>query len=70
MGAIDVIYKNLSGKSPEHVHPVIKSQRMSKCKVCEKLAFGTNCSVCACFIDLKTRYKAESCPIDKWKAVV
>jgi hypothetical protein len=25
-----------------------------------------NCKMCGCFINLKTEYKEESCPIGKW----
>jgi hypothetical protein len=63
---VDKIYSGLSGKDPEHVHPVVKAKRMQMCKSCPKLTFGTNCSICACFVDFKTDYKAESCPIKRW----
>jgi hypothetical protein len=66
MGVIDLLYRNLSGKDPQHVHPLVKAKRMEICKSCPKLVFGTNCSVCACFVDLKTNYKGENCPLKKW----
>jgi hypothetical protein len=72
MGVIDILYKNLSGKDPEHVHPIIKAKRIAHCKgnkykkKCDELVFGTNCKLCGCFVDFKTDYKAESCPIKRW----
>nr|WP_246846765.1 hypothetical protein [Leptospira barantonii] len=27
------------------------------------------CSLCGCFVRLKTKLKSESCPISKWKRV-
>lgn len=63
------IYARLSGKSPELVHPVIKNQRMAICKACPNLVFKTNCKLCACFVDWKTDYKTQSCPIKKWEEI-
>lgn len=59
-------YSLLSGKSPELVHPIVKAQRMKLCKGCPNLVFGTNCKLCGCFVDWKTDYKAEECPVKKW----
>lgn len=66
MGVIDMLYKNLSGNDPEHVHPVVKKRRMDICRSCPNLVFKTNCKLCGCFVDAKTNYKAESCPVKKW----
>lgn len=66
MAIRDSIYGTLSGKTPEHVHSVIKNRRMAICKKCPNLVFKTNCKLCGCFVNWKTDYKAEKCPIDKW----
>ncbi|WP_332476728.1 DUF6171 family protein [Leptospira ainlahdjerensis] len=44
-------------------------KRMGTCLTCPLLLngfFGERCSVCHCFVRLKTKLKRESCPIGKW----
>ncbi|WP_244265265.1 DUF6171 family protein [Leptospira kmetyi] len=44
--------------------------RLEVCLSCPflvKRIFSEQCSVCFCFVRLKTKVKSESCPIGKWK---
>lgn len=67
MALVNGIYAKLTGNSPEEVHPALKNKRMAVCKACPELVFGTNCGICACFVNWKTKFKAEECPKKKWK---
>ncbi|EKR55197.1 DUF6171 family protein (plasmid) [Leptospira interrogans] len=43
--------------------------RLEICLSCSLLLKGflsERCSVCGCFVRLKTKLKQESCPIKKW----
>lgn len=44
--------------------------RKAICQGCDKLRKADNrCSACGCFIDIKTKWAGEKCPLDKWGAV-
>ncbi len=67
MGAIvSKTYKILSGNDPEKVSLLNKNRRLAICRSCPKLVFKTNCAECGCFVNLKTQFKAERCPLGKW----
>jgi hypothetical protein len=66
MPIVSTVYKVLSGNDPEKVTLMTKNRRMSICRKCPKLVFKTNCSECGCFVNWKTDFKAEECPIGKW----
>lgn len=69
---IDGIYSTLSGNSSEKVSQNLKHLRLAKCKTCftsdgrKMVTITGNCRKCGCFINLKTEYKEESCPLGKW----
>ena len=42
--------------------------RLETCKKCEKLIDFNRCSMCGCFIHLKTISPFSVCPLNKWKA--
>lgn len=45
----------------------IKQKRLEICKKCEHFIKLTHqCSKCGCLMDLKTKLRNASCPIDKW----
>jgi len=45
----------------------IVKKRMRICKSCSYLFKATgNCKKCGCFIDAKTKYADQKCPIGKW----
>lgn len=55
-------------KPPKKQYPKLdKSERMDICKGCDKFLSTTRrCSVCGCFMDVKTAIPVFHCPIDKW----
>lgn len=68
----DAVYRGLSGNSDEKVSAETQELRLAKCRAC-KTAKGNpmvlptgNCRKCGCFVELKTEYLAESCPIGNW----
>jgi hypothetical protein len=69
---IDKIYETLSGKESEKVPENIRNIRLATCKNCitedgKKMVLPTgNCRTCGCFVNLKTEYADESCPLGKW----
>lgn len=44
--------------------------RLSICKKCEHYINPDNpvCNICKCYLNVKTRWASESCPIKKWLA--
>lgn len=69
---VDVIYKTLKRKEPTKVSENVRNVRLAKCRTCvlsdgkKGLLPTGNCRECGCFVDLKTEYAEESCPIGKW----
>lgn len=41
-------------------------ERMKICKSCEKLNSLNFCTMCNCFMPIKTRLKRSHCPLKKW----
>lgn len=49
------------------VSPEIKQQRLDICKQCEYYdAAQIRCKHCGCFLEHKTNFALDSCPLDKW----
>jgi hypothetical protein len=49
------------------VSPEIKQQRLEICSTCEYYdAKQVRCKHCGCYLDHKTNFALDSCPIDKW----
>lgn len=45
----------------------VKQQRLDICKQCEYYdSSQVRCKHCGCFLDHKTNFALDSCPIDKW----
>jgi len=45
----------------------IEKERKSICAKCPQLNATTNqCKECGCFINAKTKFRQERCPLDKW----
>ena len=60
------IFSHVSN-SFENVNSDIKLQRLSICNSCEFLDKDSkSCNVCGCFVEVKTSWASEKCPIDKW----
>lgn len=47
--------------------------RMKICNTCDKKIQITKntymCTICGCFLHMKTRVKDEECPLGKWKRI-
>jgi len=42
-------------------------ERMKVCEQCPSFKrLARQCALCGCFLDLKTKLVAASCPIEKW----
>jgi hypothetical protein len=49
------------------VSPEVKQERLDICKQCEYYdATQVRCKHCGCFLDHKTNFALDSCPINKW----
>lgn len=60
--AIDVI----AGKSVIS-EDELRDERLKVCEACEHFEQGLRrCSICHCFMDVKTKFVAAECPINKW----
>lgn len=48
----------------------LMEQRMEQCKNCSEILYltknVTECNICGCFLDAKTRVEEEKCPLKKW----
>lgn len=42
--------------------------RKSICDSCDKLNAERRCSECGCYVDVKTKWASEECPLKKWMA--
>lgn len=59
-------FQKIRGKSTEKVDASIKLKRLDICGKCPKLLKTGNCGECGCFVNYKTDYKDERCPLNKW----
>lgn len=45
----------------------LTEERIKVCETCTDFrSMLRQCSICNCFMDLKTKFLRSSCPIDKW----
>jgi hypothetical protein len=45
----------------------VRQSRLQKCNNCPNLFKPTrNCKICICWVDWKTKYEEQFCPIGKW----
>ena len=67
MGAVLDRLRSLGTKSMKLASDVEIEKRISICESCEfYIKSTTNCKKCGCFMKIKTKFKAMSCPIQKW----
>lgn len=53
--------------SDNHIDEIKANERFEICKLCPRLIQITNqCRECGCFMNLKVKLKAATCPIGKW----
>lgn len=43
----------------------VQMERMNICQGCEHFNAG-RCNQCGCFLNIKTSWASEKCPLDKW----
>ena len=43
-----------------------KAKRWAKCSECDKLIDGKRCSLCGCFMKIKSTWAEQSCPLRRW----
>mgnify|MGYP003346840499 CR=1 FL=1 len=61
------LVKNALNTGALLVSDEVQSQRMEVCKSCEKYDETQNrCVECGCFLEHKTRFSLDSCPLNKW----
>lgn len=47
--------------------PEIQNQRFKICESCEFFdSSSVRCNSCGCFLEIKTKWSTEKCPLDKW----
>lgn len=47
-----------------------KTRRLEICKSCEFFdSVSIRCNSCGCFLEIKTSWASEKCPISKWESV-
>jgi hypothetical protein len=64
----DVMKKALQSGEALMVSNEIKEQRLTICRSCEYYdASQVRCKHCGCFLEHKTSFALDSCPIDRWK---
>jgi len=49
----------------QNAPPHVKRSRLEICNSCDKLQ-GSRCSECGCFVEAKTGWASEACPLAKW----
>ena len=67
MGAVLDRLRSLAPTPLDLACDVEIENRISICESCEfYIKSTTNCKKCGCFMKIKTKFKAMSCPIQKW----
>ena len=67
MGAVLDRLRSLAPTTFDLASDVEIEKRISICESCEfYIKSTTNCKKCGCFMKIKTKFKAMSCPIQKW----
>ena len=68
-------YKEKNGVTPldllnpktKKIEAVAAKERMEICRACpELIQITTQCKQCGCFMELKTKLEAATCPMGKW----
>lgn len=51
----------------KNVKEDVKKNRLDICKACDKFnPENTTCNECGCYLEIKTQWASEKCPLDKW----
>lgn len=51
----------------QHVSDEIHQERMNTCLACEHYNPRGTCNKCGCYLPVKTKWLANSCPVGKWR---
>jgi hypothetical protein len=70
MSSLFNIAKNAAQGVDQVVTPDTQEFRLGVCNDCDKLTKTRQCAECLCFVDFKTKYKQEKCPLSKWEATL
>lgn len=65
-GLKDKVSKTISDTKSLKASEEVAAQRIAICNSCEFLLLTRNCRKCGCFVDLKTHFANERCPVNKW----
>lgn len=53
-----------------NVSDSVKKERMNICKSCPLFnPSNTTCNQCGCYLEEKTKWASEKCPLDKWSDI-
>lgn len=56
-----------------NVSDLVKKERLDICQKCDKYSNenpeNPTCNECGCFLNIKTAWASESCPLKKWSAI-
>lgn len=53
-----------------NVSDSVKEERMNICKSCPFFnSANTTCNQCGCYLEEKTKWASEKCPLDKWSDI-
>lgn len=62
-----IAIKILSGELPAIAEGDLAKARINECTGCINFQkFTRQCSLCGCFMDIKSKMLEASCPINKW----
>jgi recombinational DNA repair protein RecR len=62
------VVKNAMQSDALFVSDEIKQKRLAICRTCEYYDESqVRCKHCGCFLEHKTKFALDSCPVDKWK---
>lgn len=54
-------------KDPKQATAEVRDARLAICNTCPELRSGIGqCSICECFVGLKSSFAVEKCPLKKW----
>jgi hypothetical protein len=63
----DIAKGLMKGELPAMAEGELATERLKMCETCPHFKkIARQCDLCGCFLDLKTKLLAASCPIDKW----
>lgn len=50
-----------------NVSDLKQQERIAICNKCDQINLSNNtCNSCGCFLNIKTQWASEKCPLDKW----